>query len=360
LEDVSTTVGTNKIHSMPVNKHALIRYNTLDKCFRNIGVNYVIDDLLDECNTAIFTFDTKSDGIEKRQLYEDIRFMKSEQGWNIELEEGIKLGRKKLYRYLDPSFSISNQPLNETDANHLRSALLTLSRFKGSPQFEWVEELTVRLNDSFNLTKGDDVTKDKQDIISFEENKYLKGKEYISNLYDAIHYKKVLEIQYKSFKSDHINTFTLSPYYLKQFNNRWFLFGQDERYQTLTNLALDRIEKIKETSLKYLETDINFSEYFEDIIGVSLSDDPVEKVVLRIDKQRWPYVNTKPLHGSQKKITVNDDYTDISLEVIPNNELDSLILQFGDKMLVLEPDSLKQRIKEKINILYNKYLNDAQ
>ncbi len=344
---------------MATNKHAQIRYNTLDKCFRNIGRNYTIEDLLEECNNAIFSFDPYSDGIKRRQLYEDLRYMESEQGWSIELAEGLKLGRKKIYRYADPSFSISNQPLNEVDANHLKSALLTLSRFKGLPQFDWVEELAVRLDDTFNLTKENDASQNKQEVISFEENIYLKGKEYISNLYDSIHYKKVLIIRYKSFRSDFINEFHLSPYYLKQYNNRWFLFGQDARYKTLTNLALDRIEHLEDSNEQYIKTDINFEEYFEDIVGVSLSEEPVEKVILRIDKQRWPYVKTKPLHGSQKVISIEEDFVDISLEVIPNNELESIILQYGEKMMVLEPEDLKLRIMEKINILNNKYLNSV-
>ena len=86
---------------MATNKHAQIRYNTLDKCFRNPGRNYTLEDLLEECNQAINDFDPGSEGIKKRQLYDDIRYMESEQGWGIELEEGLKQGRKRVYRYVD-------------------------------------------------------------------------------------------------------------------------------------------------------------------------------------------------------------------------------------------------------------------
>ena len=70
---------------MATNKHAQIRYNTLDKCFRNPGRNYTLEDLLEECNQAIYDFDPDSEGIKRRQLYDDLRFMESESGWNIEL-----------------------------------------------------------------------------------------------------------------------------------------------------------------------------------------------------------------------------------------------------------------------------------
>jgi len=334
---------------MATNKHAQIRYNTLDKCFRNPGKNYTLDDLLEECNQAIFDFDPGSEGIRKRQLYDDLRYMESEQGWSIELAEGLKLGRKKIYRYIDTGFSISNRPLNEDDANHLKSAMLTLSRFKGLPQFDWVEELSVRLDDSFNLTK------DTREIISFEENEFLKGKEFITQLYNAIHYKKVLEIHYKSFKSDYINIFYISPYYLKQYNNRWFLLGKDAKYETPTNLALDRIEIIKETDQKYTETDVDFTEYFEDVIGVSVNEEIVQKILLKVSNNSINYIKTKPLHGSQKIKEENADFVIVELELIPNYELESLLLSFGDNIVVMEPTSLRNKIKERVKTLLLQY-----
>lgn len=334
---------------MATNKHAQIRYNTLDKCFRNPGRNYTIDDLLEECNNAIFEFDDNAEGIKRRQLYDDLNYMQSESGWSIELAEGLKIGRKKIYRYVDTGFSISSQPLNEADANQLKAALITLSRFKGLPQFDWVEELSVRLDDSFNLTK------DAREIIGFEENEFLKGKEHITQLYNAIHYKKVLIVKYKSFNSDYINTFTLSPYYLKQYNNRWFLLGRDTRFKTLTILALDRMESIDETDQKYMRTDIDFNEYFEDIIGVSVLDAPVEKILLRIPSKAINYISTKPLHGSQKIRKEKDSHHIVELEVIPNYELESMILSYGELMEVIEPVTLRNKLKERTKALSSFY-----
>ncbi len=327
---------------MATNKHAQIRYITLDKCFRNPGRNYTLEDLLEECNQAIYDFDPNSEGIKKRQLYDDLRYMESEQGWGIELAEGLKLGRKKTYRYADTGFSISSQPLNEADANQLKAALLTLSRFKGLPQFDWVEELSVRLDDSFNLTKNT------REIISFEENEFLKGKEHITQLYNAIHYKKVLKIEYKNFKSQKPQIFILHPYYLKQYNNRWFLFGKNKDFENLTNLALDRIEKIEETNLNYSETNIDFAEYFEDVIGVSVNDAPIQKILLKVSNNTINYIKTKPLHGSQKIKEIQNEFTIIELNLIPNYELKSLILSFGDNIEVVAPKKLRMKVKETV------------
>lgn len=332
---------------MSTNKHAIIRYQTLDKCFRNLGRNYAIEDLVEECNKSIYEYTGKEEGIKKRQLYDDIRFMESEQGWNIELKK-VKDGRIVFYKYENSNFSISNQPLNETEANQLREALLTLERFKGLPQYNWINEINARLESTFNLKQKNDV------IISFEQNEYLKGLEFIPILYNAILYKKVLSINYKSFNSDEEIAIIVSPYYLKQYNMRWFLFAKSEDYESISNLALDRIETIKENNQKYIETDIDFNEYFEDVVGVTIPSDKTENIVLRIDKYLISYIKTKPLHGSQKIKELGDNF-EVHLKLIPNYELETLILSFGEKIQVLEPMSLVEKVNGRINKMKNNY-----
>ena len=55
---------------MSTNKNAILRYQTLDKCFRNLGKRYFINDLIEECNEALFDYDSSNLGIQKRQEYE--------------------------------------------------------------------------------------------------------------------------------------------------------------------------------------------------------------------------------------------------------------------------------------------------
>lgn len=337
---------------MSTNKHAQIRYKTLDRCFSNKGRLYNIEDLLVECNKAISNFDFDSKGIKKRQLFEDIRFMKSDSGWGIELEEGLSKEDKKAYRYKDHTYSISNEPITEMDANLLRSALETLSRFKGLPQFDWVDELSLRLEDAFDLNSKTD------NIISFEENIYLKGKELITPIYNAIYYKQSIKIEYESFKSSRKQNMIMSPYFLKQYNNRWFVFGQVADYLNLTNLALDRIEKVLDSDKVFIESQIDFGEYFEDIVGVSVTDEPLQTIRLKIDIQQWPYIKTKPLHGSQKIVLENNDSVEITIEVKPNIELENMLLQYGESIEVVAPKKFRNLMAEKIEKSYNNYFTE--
>lgn len=333
---------------MATNKNAAIRYQALDKCFRNPGRKYYIDDLVDACNDALIDLDPDSTGIQKRQLYEDIKFMQDSQGYNAPIES-FRDGRRTYYAYTEKDFSITNQPLNQQEAQQLKESLLTLSRFQGLPQFAWIEELTTRLEHDFNL-------KSDQKVISFEENPFLTGLEYIGELYNAIVNNKALEIEYKSFKREDNLIYLMHPYHLKQYNSRWFLFGITEEAGRITNLPLDRIVNVKESKIEYKENkDIDFDEYFYDIIGVTIPYNEVsQKVKLKIDNELLPYIKTKPLHGSQK-VEEHEGYALVKLDLIINYELKSKILARGDSMEVIEPECLRREISEKIKNLYTSY-----
>ncbi len=326
---------------MSKTKNATIRYQALDRCFRNPGRKYFYSDLLEACNDAIYNYD-KGEGIKERQLKDDISYMESEQGWSIDLEKA-RDGKKVYLRYSDTNFSINNQGMNELEAEQLKSAMLVLGRFKGMPQFEWINELLPKLNQSFLLPDNS------SEILSFETNEFVKGTDHISRLFNAILYKQTLQISYQSFKSEIPNTLIFHPYLLKQFNNRWFLFGKSEGYENLTNLALDRIEKIEDCKEEYQPNNIeDFDEYFVDIIGVSKSSEEILKITFNASPSIAPYIETKPLHGSQHPMEETANGYTFSIEVIPNFELEKMILSYGEDLTVLEPEEFRLKLKNRL------------
>lgn len=334
---------------MSITKNALIRYHVLDKCFSNFGRKYSNDDLLEACNNALFEYNFINEGIKKRQLFEDIKFMESTQGWSIPLERN-KEGRKVFYRYDTSDFSINKQPINELEAEKLRSALLVLSRFKGMPQFEWVNELIIKLQQAFESGSN------KKEIICFDSNEYLKNIHLIGDLFNAIINEKVLTFEYQKFDDEKSKTFEFHPYYLKQYNNRWFIIGRLPKYENLTHFALDRIVRFEEIEAKYIATTIDFNDYFEDTIGISRPQNgQIEKIVLCANKALKPYIITKPLHGSQKKIADDENGYLFSITVFVNFELENMLLSYGETLKVIEPKSLQETIKIRIEKNLNNY-----
>jgi predicted DNA-binding transcriptional regulator YafY len=335
---------------MATNKHATIRYHALDRCFSNFGRKFFIEDLVESCSQAIYDFAGIADGVKRRQIFDDIIFMESEQGWSIPLER-IKDGKRVYYRYADKSFSIKNQGINQAEAEQLNETLTILTRFKGMPHFEWIEEMQIRLEETFKL-KGP-----VHSSVGFEHNPYLRGLNHFSELFNAIRHEQALDITYQGYRQDKPLEATLHPWYLKQYNNRWFLFGFNEDVQGITNFALDRIIEVKPSRKKYINNDqVDFEEYFEDVIGVTVRKDaPVEKILLKVNKEIWPYLETKPLHGSQKTKEKTDTYTLVEICVSINYELMALLFSYMDAIEIVRPESLRERFLGISKEMYEKY-----
>ena len=324
---------------MATNKHAAVRYNALDKCFSNYNHKYTFDDLLEVCKDAIYMEYGDDSGISTRTLRDDIRFMKSEEGFSAPIVTR-KDGGKPYYFYEDKEFTIKKQKLNSAETEQLKNTLVTLSRFKGLPQFEWMNEVVARLEGEFKIKN------DVAEIVGFEQNPYLKGLENFDKLFRAISNKKVLKITYHpSFRDAEESIF--HPYYLKQYNNRWFLFGLcDGR---IMNMALDRIECFSETNCEYIENvNIDFSEYFDDVVGVTVPyNREIKTIKLKVDKKRYNYIASKPLHQTQKVKERGDDYVIIELNLISNYEFETMLLGFSDSIEVIEPIELKDEIQKR-------------
>lgn len=341
---------------MATNKLAVIRYQALDKCFSNYGRKFFIEDLIDVCNKAIYEFSGIEEGIKRRQLFDDIKFMESEAGYSIELDK-VRDGKKKYYRYSDKNFSINKQPISQTEAEQLKDTIIMLNRFKGLPQFDWMEEVLARFEDTFKL-KTNVVS-----VVGFEHNPYLKGIEHFTALFNAIINKQVLKIEYKASFGDS-QYYEIHPYFLKQYNNRWFLFGisQREEQNKLMNIAIDRIagfEVMHHT--QYIDNDdIDFTEYFDDVIGVTVPNSmPIEKIRLKIDKARYSYIESKPIHPTQTVKENNNEYAIIELKIIPNYEFETLLLGFADSIEVIEPQSLRETISARARKIFEKNINCA-
>jgi predicted DNA-binding transcriptional regulator YafY len=329
---------------MSTNKNALVRYKILDSCFRNPGKRYFIDNLIEECEKVLAEIDPETKGISRRQIFDDISFMESAEGWSIDLERH-KDGKKVFYRYKDLSFSINNMPLNEVEINQLKDAVDILTQFKGMPQFEWISEMVPKLRQGLALGDKD------QKIMEFESNEYLKGKDHLGTIYTALKYKTPLKVRYQPYQNESPYEVKIHPYFLKQYNGRWFLFGLNPEYNMSNwNLAIDRMLEIESLSTPYIEnTDIDWSEYFEDIIGVTRPEgENPQNIKLHFFGKTGKYIETKPLHGSQKSRWVDPQTLEVELEVCTNYELERLILSYADSVKIIKPDSFRISILERL------------
>ena len=329
---------------MPVDKQVLLRYKVLNRCFRNKFREYTIDDLVDACNEALRKADKQD--VSKRTIQNDINTLEADYG--IMLDEKLKRGRQRLYRYRDTSYSLPIIRMNDAERNKIQDAIRVLEDFEGEPLYDWTRTLLMQVGGGMFDEKS-------SSVVSFQSNPDLKGLELFGKLLQAILAKRTLKMVYAPFDKD-AYTERVYPYHLKQFNDRWYLIAQAVGYDTYGHFALDRIESFEEISFPYKEPEVNFNEYFDDVIGVTVPEryEPVD-VILRVWNNRFHYIKTKPLHLSQRIISEEDGYIKISINVKINLELISLILSFGPDVEVIAPASLRAMIAKNISAMSGKY-----
>ncbi len=333
---------------MAINKNALIRYKTIDKCLQNHYRKWTLQDLIDACSDVLYEYEGRDVNVSKRTVQLDIQMMRSDKlGYNAPIE----VYERKFYRYADPHYSITDIPLNENDMNVLSETVEMLKQFKDFSLFSELGGIIHRLEDKVYSEKTHHAP-----VIHLDTNDQLKGLEHLDVLYQAILKKTVLKLTYQSFKAKEASDMGFHPFILKEYNNRWFLVGKKTGSRAIYTLALDRIVAI-DFDFKTPFTDRKFDgdTYYNNVIGVTVSNTRPERVAFWIDAQNAPYVKTKPFHHSQRIVEEREDGTVFNILVQINFELERLILGFGDSIEVIKPIKFRRRISKKIQKAVKRY-----
>lgn len=317
-------------------KNQYQRYQVLDKCFSNRIVKYTFKDLVKKVNQELVDFGS----ISVRTVRADIKYMV--ENYEVEFDEDLQRGKQYYYRYKDLDFSINKVSINDREIDKLKEAFLVLQRIQGLDDFGWVADA---------LPKFQNLLGDQKPVVEFSRNEQeYKVQDLFLKFYDAIINQKVLQVKYQDFKVDEPYTILFHPYYIKEYNRRWFVFGLNQESGIETwNLAFDRIHGLDVfTSGKYIASSIDWKyDYFADVIGVTRFVDAESQIVMiETDSFTYKYIASKPMHPSHKRIKEEDGKVIFQMDVVLNRELKNQILSFGANLKVLEPLSFADELKQ--------------
>lgn len=333
---------------MPINRNTLMRVRIIDECLQRRQREWTLEDLREACEKELLEKEGIC-GISTRTIQRDIELMRSDKlGYNAP----IIVKNKKYYTYEDPDFSITKLPLSKEDLNELSSALEIIKHYNGFSNMSGQEDILTRMQDKIACQT------DNNKVVYIETNNKLKGLNFLGPLFDAVKRKDALIIEYKSFKAKRESRIYISPYILKEYNNRWFVIGVSPQKEVKT-LALDRIVEIrKDDNHKYVDNTVfNPEKYLNEMIGVTRDlESNVETVIFWVDANQTPYIETKPFHESQEVEKENEDGSKVfRIRIIINYELERKLLGYGSHIKVIEPLHLKQRIANELILAAERY-----
>ena len=188
----------------------------------------------------------------------------------------------------------------------------------------------------------------------------------------AMRENKVMEVTHQGFGKPYTNTFEIEPYCLKVVKRRWYVIANNPYYveknkrhqgeegytprKEILSYGLDRITHASILDKTFvMKKDFDMKEYYKGCTGIIPSDDPIEHVVLIAYGTASDYLRTLPLHKSQQEIESSDESTTFSYDVKLTYDFLQLIMQQGDQVEVLEPKTLRDKMRNLAKTLTSYY-----
>lgn len=184
------------------------------------------------------------------------------------------------------------------------------------------------------------------------------GIEKVQIILEAIDKGKGITCEYYSFNKQSKKAQLLIPYFLKTWEQRWYLVAEpDNHHRGQSVFALERMEDIKLTENKMKPSkDITIDEYFNGSFGINHSDNqkPV-RMLLKIYKSQVEYVRALPIHESQVEVDTTDEYSIFEYNIVPCYNLYQQLLWHREKIEVLEPIEVREEIRSIIRSMAENY-----
>mgnify|MGYP000866146711 FL=1 len=257
-------------------------------------------------------------------------------------QQGFQVGDRTIQRDMEQirfEFGI------ELKYNHTRRGYFI--DYENSVNIESFFHFLEIVNTAELLTQSLLESKDALRHISFDTGGGLKGIHNLKPLLRAVRERRQVSFLHYNFQTDKTTDYTVKPYLLREYQNRWYVVGVVRDTKKLRIFGIDRITDLEvkaETFDPGLIPDP--ASLFDHTIGLFLSQNTLQTVVLSFTPTQGKYVKSLPLHKSQEILVDNGQECRIRLYVIPNYELTQEILRLGDTVKVLEPEWLATEIRQ--------------
>ncbi|MHA3771724.1 helix-turn-helix transcriptional regulator [Verrucomicrobiota bacterium sgz303538] len=282
-----------------------------------------------------------------RTIARDIEFMRSRLGMPIDYDEA----RKGFY-YTEEGVEFPTMQITPGELVALSVARLSLERHRGTsfeaPLRTAFEKLTSSMSEEVSVRWNE-----LDEVISFT------GTGVESDL-DLPVFTAVIEslfareeIAFRYFKLEGNGTGeerSVRPLHLRCVENVWYLFAYDPQREDTRTFALSRMREARSTGKKFSDHDtFHPEEAFAQSIGIYRGRP--ERVRLRLSEFASKLLQERRWHASQQIYTGADASPELTMDVAITPELERSVLSWGKEVEVLEPQSLRETIREHARVV---------
>lgn len=336
---------------MPANKYALLRYRIIDRCITNPGRPYPTkEDLREACEEALYG--SIGEHISISTIEKDMWAMKneSELGYFAPIAYSRDL---RGYYYEEEDYTIQDITLKDEEFDAIRLAAQTLDQFREIEIFKEYNSAIDKIMNRLSI-QPQEVRKTRQ-VIQFESAPETRGQQHLNQLFRLTENRQIATFDYHKFGHDSCRSYSVHPYFLKEYRNRWYLIAFEPRRDRYVTFGLDRIENLEDKDERFeIRSDFDPDRFFKYSIGITQTTSDPQKVVLRTSFTQGQYLEAQPVHPSQS-LSFQQETCLVELEVLVTYELVQFILSLGNDVEVLEPQELKTQVTQTLVEALDKY-----
>jgi predicted DNA-binding transcriptional regulator YafY len=319
---------------MPTNKNAYQRYVVIDSMLRNKMRPFpTMQDIIDACWERL-DVETTLNTLEK-----DIKQMKRSVPDGFDAPISYDRYHRGYY-YTDSDFKLGNLDLSDDDIASIRESLALVQSIGAG-----------RIDEKFSHAMQK-VLATVAEVYEQPQNKqaaaYLqtmsvppsRGFEHFELFAKACREQIPVSFVHYAYRKRRFTTVFLHPFLIKEFDNKWYLFGYSEKHGAVRHFGFDRI--FSPLLLQKPFSTFDQTQTFE-VLANSYGVFPIpeakkQRIKLGVSSLATHYFEAYPLHRSQVLNKAADGSAELILELVPTIELSRLILWHGRHVQVLSPE----------------------
>lgn len=343
--------------SKQFDKNRLRRLRSIDEALSSSDAGMTMSQIIEHINevTGIAT--------DRFAIMRDLKFLKEQLGMDIVESRIIKTDKEsqivksyKIYRYKNPDTSLFKVNITNEEREFLSQAMGMIG-LKGVSNLKLFKRL--KLNSDC-----------KSSIVSFTKNPLEKSiGNVFQTLLDSIKGHDVVSLKMRDRKPLYdIKIHKVHPWYLREYNRRWYLFGMDDSTKSVKHFALDRIVMpVRVLKREYVAPAFSIDEILNDVIGVSLPAKDASEILFWVSDDSADFVSKKLIHHTQVEID-RDAVNQVAIGAAERNggkyfkifcknnyELRREMLSFGAELIVLHPNELRIELKGMLQKMLDNY-----
>lgn len=241
-------------------------------------------------------------------------------------------------------FKIDKRILTETEFSIILRGLQTLIHHEDK-EAQVVYDKIISIIEN---TKKEKIIQHSNDVViditPFEGQKQIS--DYYHQIHSAIEKRNLVKITYHSVGKG-ISTRIIEPLTLIFKEANWYVYAFCQKKQDYRYFKLTRIQGIEVLANHFNEREIPVEE-----ISNSFNDGEKVEIVLQTDKEfSWQIQDNYQV----TKVEEKDDFVFVTLTYPLSHWVYAAILSFGDRVVVVSPETIKNNILAKINKMKDLY-----